>query len=74
MSGTPLLNHPAHGIAWLANRLGPQGVALETGQVILAGSFTRPVYVRPSDVFHVDYGGLGSISCRFGPAGPAREP
>lgn len=60
-----VMNHPANGIAWLANRLGPQGTALETGQVILAGSFTRPVYVKPGDVFHVDYGNLGAIACRF---------
>lgn len=60
-----VLNHPANGVAWLANRLGPQGTALEPGQVILAGSFTRPVYVKPRDVLNVDYGSLGAISCRF---------
>lgn len=61
-----VLNHPANGIAWLANRLGPQGTALEPGQVVLAGSFTRPVYVKAGDVLHVDYGALGSVACRFG--------
>lgn len=60
-----VLNHPANGIAWLANRLGPQGTALEPGQVVLAGSFTRPVYVKAGDVLHADYGRLGSIACRF---------
>ena len=62
-----VLNHPANGIAWLANRLGPQGVALEPGQIVLAGSFTRPVYVQPGDVLNVDYGALGTIACRFSP-------
>ncbi len=60
-----VLNHPANGIAWLANRLGPLGTALEPGQTVLAGSFTRPVYVKAHDVLHVDYGALGTISCRF---------
>ena len=60
-----VLNHPANGIAWLANRLGPQGIALEPGQVVLAGSFTRPVYVKPGDVLNVDYGPLGAVACRF---------
>lgn len=60
-----VLNHPANGIAWLANRLGRHGTALEAGQIVLAGSFTRPVYVNVSDVLHVDYGPLGTISCRF---------
>jgi 2-oxo-hept-3-ene-1,7-dioate hydratase len=60
-----VLNHPANGVAWLANKLAPHGVALEPGQVILGGSFTRPVPARAGDSFHVDYGGLGSISCHF---------
>lgn len=61
-----VLNHPANGIAWLAKKFAPHGVALEAGQVILAGSFTRPVAANPGDTFHVDYGPMGSISCRFG--------
>lgn len=60
-----VLNHPANGIAWLAKKFAPHGVALEAGQVILAGSFTRPVAARPGDTFHVDYGPMGNISCRF---------
>jgi 2-oxo-hept-3-ene-1,7-dioate hydratase len=60
-----VLNHPANGVAWLANKLAPYDVALEPGQVILGGSFTRPVDASPGDTFHVDYGALGAIACRF---------
>jgi 2-oxo-hept-3-ene-1,7-dioate hydratase len=60
-----VLNHPANGVAWLANKLHPHGRSLAAGQVILAGSFTRPVPARAGDTFHVDYGPLGSISFRF---------
>ena len=60
-----VLNHPANGVAWLANKLAPYGESLEAGEVILAGSFTRPVYARAGDTFHVDYGRYGSISCQF---------
>lgn len=60
-----VLNHPANGVAWLANRLSAHGVGLEAGQVILAGSFTRPVWVRDGDTFHADYGPLGSIAVQF---------
>jgi 2-oxo-hept-3-ene-1,7-dioate hydratase len=60
-----VLNHPANGVAWLANKFAPHGVTLEPGQVILGGSFTRPVPARPGDTFHVDYGSLGCISCHF---------
>ncbi len=60
-----VLNHPANGIAWLANKLAPFDQGLEPGELVLAGSFTRTVPARAGDVFHVDYGPLGSISCRF---------
>ncbi|KAH8299016.1 hypothetical protein KR044_007820 [Drosophila immigrans] len=60
-----VLNHPANGVAWLANKLAPYEVELEAGQVILGGSFTRPVPARRGDTFHVDYGPMGCISCRF---------
>lgn len=60
-----VLNHPANGVAWLANKLHPYGVALQPGQVILGGSFTAPVPARLGDTFHADYGPLGSIAMRF---------
>ena len=60
-----VLNHPANGVAWLANKLAPFDVALEPGQFVLGGSFTGVVEARAGDKFHVDYGPLGSISCRF---------
>lgn len=60
-----VLNHPANGIVWLARRLARHGVTLAPGEVILAGSFTRPLTVRAGDTFHADYGELGGISCHF---------
>jgi 2-oxo-hept-3-ene-1,7-dioate hydratase len=60
-----VLNHPANGVAWLANRLAPYGDGLEPGQVILAGSFTRPVHAADGDVFLADFGPLGTLSVRF---------
>jgi len=60
-----VLNHPANGPAWLANKLAPHGESLEPGQIILGGSFTAPVFAKAGDSFHVDYGPLGAISVRF---------
>ncbi|AOY96667.1 2-oxo-hepta-3-ene-1,7-dioic acid hydratase [Cupriavidus sp. USMAA2-4] len=60
-----VLNHPANGVAWLANKLHPFGVRLEAGEVILGGSFTRPVVAQAGDTFHVDYGPLGTVGCHF---------
>jgi len=60
-----VLNHPANGIAWLANKIAPYGESLEAGQIVLAGSFTRPVFAARGDTLHADYGPLGSVAFRF---------
>ncbi len=60
-----VLNHPANGICWVAKRFAPHGIALEPGQVILSGSFIRPVIVKEGDTVHADFGPLGGISCKF---------
>ena len=60
-----VLNHPANGVAWLANKIAPHGEQLNAGDVVLAGSFTRPTNAVRGDTLHADYGPLGSISFRF---------
>jgi 2-oxo-hept-3-ene-1,7-dioate hydratase len=60
-----VLNHPATGVAWLANKLAAYGEFLEAGETVLGGSFTRPVAAQAGDTFHADYGPLGSIAFRF---------
>ena len=57
--------HPAVGIAWLVQKLAPWGEGLEAGEVVLAGSFTRPVAAKRGDVFDADYGPLGRFEFRF---------
>ena len=61
-----VLNHPANGIAWLANALHARGEQLAAGQVHLSGSFIRPVPVRKGDTIQADFGAFGSVSCHFG--------
>jgi 2-oxo-hept-3-ene-1,7-dioate hydratase len=60
-----VLNHPATGVAWLANKIAPYDEQLNAGDVVLSGSFTRPATAQRGDNFHVDYGKLGSIAFRF---------
>jgi 2-oxo-hept-3-ene-1,7-dioate hydratase len=57
--------HPAIGVAWLAKKLAPWGECLEAGEIVLAGSFTRPVPAKKGDVFDADYGPLGRFEFRF---------
>ncbi len=37
-----VLNHPATGVAWLANKIAPYDEQLNAGDIVLSGSFTRP--------------------------------
>ena len=60
-----VLNHPATAVAWLANKITPLGLALEPGQVVLAGSFIRPIETRKGDTIQADYGPYGTVSCYF---------
>ena len=60
-----VLNHPANGVAWLANKIGAYDEVLNAGDVVLGGSFTRPTTAKPGDTFHVDYGALGGVGFRF---------
>ena len=57
--------HPAIGVAWLARKLAAWGECLEAGEVVLAGSFTRPVPARRGDRFDADYGPLGRFQFQF---------
>lgn len=60
-----VMGHPAAGIAWLVNKLHPLGGKLRKGEIVLAGSFTRPVAVAAGDVISADFGSLGAIGVSF---------
>jgi 2-oxo-hept-3-ene-1,7-dioate hydratase len=60
-----VLGHPALGIAWLSGKLAQHGDSLKAGELVLAGSFTRPLWVERGDNIRGDYHQLGEVSCRF---------
>ncbi|MEM8860413.1 MAG: fumarylacetoacetate hydrolase family protein [Chloroflexota bacterium] len=59
------MGHPANGVAWLARKLHEIGEKLEAGQILLAGSFVRPIWVEVGDTVRADFGQFGSLSVRF---------
>jgi len=63
--GAGILDHPANGLVWLAKRFAPHGIALDAGQYIMSGSFTRPVMVRAGDHFLADFGQMGKVELSF---------
>lgn len=63
--GAGVLDDPASGISWLANRLASYGDIIRAGDVVLSGSFIRPVEATTGSVFHADFGEFGSVSVNF---------
>ncbi|WP_312856847.1 2-keto-4-pentenoate hydratase [Arthrobacter mobilis] len=64
-TGAAVMGDPVAPLAWLANVLGEQGVALEAGQLVLPGSFTRALPVVADSTATADFGDLGSLTIHF---------
>ncbi|MFG2675221.1 2-keto-4-pentenoate hydratase [Streptomyces sp. NPDC048445] len=60
-----VLGDPTEAVAWLARTVASYGVTLEAGHIILPGSCTRAVDVRPGEEFRAEFEGLGSVSAAF---------
>ncbi|MEZ5714258.1 MAG: 2-oxo-hepta-3-ene-1,7-dioic acid hydratase [Paracoccaceae bacterium] len=63
--GAGVLNDPVTGIVWLAERMGQYGAEIAPGQVILSGSFIRPLECPPGTDIDADFGPWGHVTCRF---------
>lgn len=63
--GAGVLNDPVTGIIWLVQRLAQYGQSLSAGDIVLSGSFIRPVEAPSGSRFHADYGPYGVVSCDF---------
>ncbi|NLT30416.1 MAG: 2-keto-4-pentenoate hydratase [Propionibacterium sp.] len=61
-AGGAVLGSPLNALVWLANTLGPMGVTLEPGHVVLPGSMTRAFDVAPGDSIVAHLAGLGSVT------------
>lgn len=63
--GAGVLGDPVLGIVWLANRLAEYGQGIEAGQVVLSGSFIRPIEAPPGARIEADFGAFGAVSVGF---------
>lgn len=61
-AGGAVLGSPLNALVWLANTVGPLGVTLEPGHVVLPGSMTRAFPVAPGDTIVTRIAGLGSVT------------
>ena len=64
-SGAAALGHPAHAIAWLANKLHEFDITLKAGELILPGALCAALTVKEGDTISAHFGPLGSVSVTF---------
>ncbi|NOD85293.1 2-oxo-hept-4-ene-1,7-dioate hydratase [Ruegeria sp. HKCCD6119] len=63
--GAGVLNDPVESVVWLARRMAQYGQSIAPGQVVLSGSFIRPVECPPGTEIHADFGPFGSVDINF---------
>lgn len=63
--GAGVLDDPATSVLWLIHRLAQYGLGVEAGQILLSGSFIRPIEAPLGSHFVADFGSFGSVSIQF---------
>ncbi len=63
--GAGVLDDPVTGILWLVHRLAQYGEGLAAGEIVLSGSFIRPVEAPSGTVFEADFGAFGRVDLTF---------
>ena len=63
--GAGVLNDPIESMVWLARRMASYGQSMQPGQIILSGSFIRPVECPSGSEIAADFGPFGSVAIQF---------
>jgi 2-oxo-hept-3-ene-1,7-dioate hydratase len=63
--GAGVLNDPVESVVWLARRMAQYGQRIEAGQVVLSGSFVRPVECPAGAAIQADFGPFGQVAVDF---------
>jgi 2-keto-4-pentenoate hydratase len=61
-AGGAVLGSPLNALVWLANTIGPLGVALEPGHVVMPGSMTKAITMARGDTVSATIAGIGSVT------------
>ena len=63
--GAGVLNDPIESVVWLAKRMAKYKQSIQPGQIILSGSFIRPIECPSGTAIHADFGSFGSVDISF---------
>ena len=63
--GAGVLDDPVEGVVWLVRRLAQYGRGLKAGEIVLSGSFIRPIECPSGTAIAADYGAFGRVELAF---------
>ena len=63
--GAAVLDNPLTSVVWLARRLARYGMQIMANDIVLSGSFIRPIEAPPGSFIEADFGSYGKVSCNF---------
>lgn len=63
--GAGVLDDPVTGILWLVHRLARYGAGIAAGDIVLSGSFIRPIEAPSGSRFEADFGPFGRVDLSF---------
>ncbi|TDE37453.1 2-oxo-hept-4-ene-1,7-dioate hydratase [Antarcticimicrobium sediminis] len=63
--GAGVLNDPVTSVLWLSRRMAAYGQQIEAGDIVLSGSFIRPIEAPPGAHIAADFGPFGSVHITF---------
>jgi 2-keto-4-pentenoate hydratase len=64
-AGGAVLGSPLNALVWLANTVGPLGITLNAGSVIMPGSLTGAVAIASGQAVTATFSGIGSVTATF---------
>lgn len=63
--GAGVLNDPIESMRWLAQRVHQYGDKISAGDLVLSGSFIRPIEADAGSHFQADFGSFGRVDLNF---------
>ena len=63
--GAEVIDDQLQSLAWLANQLADFGRALEAGQCVISGSFTKPLPIKQGERWETSFSSVGEVSATF---------
>ena len=64
-TGKAVLGDPRKALTWFVNEASTYCGGVKAGQFVTTGTCIVPMAVAPGDAVTIDYGVLGTISCRL---------